>query len=175
MLKSCSVEVFPYNLAEELCTLLEEQEETDVTFKAEGDDISAHRIILASRLPVFKTELFGQMVESNSKCIKIDDMKASVFRTMLNFMYTDSVPDMEDLVSDETLDMNMSSTILYQHLIMAADRYALEGLKTLCEERLHRTISIDTVVSSLTVAEQHNCTNLKKECLEFIAKPMKFY
>ncbi|KAF3341384.1 BTB/POZ and MATH domain-containing protein 2 [Carex littledalei] len=73
-----------------------------------------------------------------------------------------------------TLDMNMSSTVLYQHLLVAADRYALEGLKTLCVERLCRMISIDTVVSSLAVAEQHNCNDLKKECLEFIAKPKNF-
>jgi speckle-type POZ protein len=171
LLKSCSVGAFPFNLANELGILLERQEEVDVIFKVEGEDISAHRLILACRSPVFKAELFGQMVERNSKFIKIDDMIPLVFRAMLHFMYTDSVPDIEDLVSEGTSDMNMSSTILYQHLIVAADRYMLKGLKKLCEERLCRTIFIDTVVSSLAVAEQHNCDDLKKECLEFIADP----
>lgn len=174
VLKNCSIGVCPFNLAEDLGALLEGQEETDVTFKVEGENISAHRLILASRSPVFKTELFGQMIERNCKCIEIDDMKALVFRAMLHFMYTDFVPDIDVLVSGGTLDMNMSAAILYQHLLVAADRYALEGLKTLCVERLCRLISIETVVSSLSVAEQHNCNDLKKICLEFISKPKNF-
>ncbi|KAF3341382.1 BTB/POZ and MATH domain-containing protein 2 [Carex littledalei] len=83
------------------------------------------------------------MVESNcSKCIVIDDMKALVFRAMLHFMYTDSVPDMDDLVSGGNLDMNMPCTALYQHLLVAAHRYALDGLKILCVERLCTMIQL---------------------------------
>ncbi|KAJ3690512.1 hypothetical protein LUZ61_019678 [Rhynchospora tenuis] len=174
VLKSCFIGVFPNNLATELHQLLERQKGTDVTFELEGENISAHRLILASRSAVFRAELFGPMVELNCKCIKIEDMKPLVFRAMLHFIYTDFLPDIEDLVSGGTSDMNMSSTILYQHLLVAADRYALNGLKALCEERLGRTISIDTVVSSLAVAEQHNCDYLKEECLEFILKPKNF-
>ncbi|KAJ4777208.1 BTB/POZ and MATH domain-containing protein 2 [Rhynchospora pubera] len=70
--------------------------------------------------------------------------------------------------------MNVSSTILYQHLLVAADRYALEGLKALCEMRLRKTISVDTVVSFLALADQHNSNFLKEGCLEFIAEPKNF-
>ncbi|KAJ3690513.1 hypothetical protein LUZ61_019677 [Rhynchospora tenuis] len=169
MIKSCSIGVFPKNLAEELLALLKTQEMTDVTFEVEGENISAHRLILSSRSPVFNEELFGPMVETDCKCIKIDDMKPLVFRGMLHFIYTDCLPDIEDLVSEETSDKNMSSTTLYQDLLVAANRYVLEGLKTLCEERLVRTMSTNMVVSLLIVAGQHNCDYLKEECLEFIA------
>ncbi|KAJ4803675.1 BTB/POZ/MATH-domain protein [Rhynchospora pubera] len=174
MLKSSSIGVFPNNLAEELLALLERQEETDVTFELEGENISAHRIILASCSSVFKAKLFGPMVKTDCKCIKIDDMKPLVFRGMLHFIYTDSLPDIEDLVTEETSDKTMSSNILYQHLLVAANRYGLEGLKTLCEERLRRTISVDTVVSLLIVAWQHNWDFLKEGCLEFIDDSKNF-
>ncbi|KAJ3690510.1 hypothetical protein LUZ61_019674 [Rhynchospora tenuis] len=174
MLRSSSFGVFPYNLAEEFRVLLERQQDTDVTFELEGENISAHRIILASRSPVFRAELFNSMVETNCKCIKIDDMNPQVFRGMLHYMYTDFLPDIEYLVSEGTSDMNIASTILYQHLLVAADRYALDGLKALCEIRLRRTISVDTVVSLLDLAEQHNSRSLKEECLEFIAEPKNF-
>ncbi|KAJ4783993.1 BTB/POZ and MATH domain-containing protein 2 [Rhynchospora pubera] len=174
MLRSSSLGVFPHSLAEEFRVLLESQEETDVTFELEGEIISAHRLILACCSPVFRAELFGSMVETNCKCIKIVDMKPLVFRGMLHYMYTDSLPDIEDLVSGVTSDMNVSSTILYQHLLVAADRYALEGLKALCEMRLRKTISVDTVVSFLALADQHNSIFLKEGCLEFIAEPKNF-
>ncbi|KAJ4777207.1 BTB/POZ domain containing protein [Rhynchospora pubera] len=114
------------------------------------------------------------MVETDCKYIKIDDMKPLVFRGMLHFIYTDSLPGIEDLVSEETSDNNMSSNILYQDLLVAANRYELEGFKTLCEERLRRTISVDTVVSLLIVAGQHNWDYLKEECFEFIADRNNF-
>ncbi|KAJ3690511.1 hypothetical protein LUZ61_019675 [Rhynchospora tenuis] len=174
ILRSSSLGVFPHSLAEEFRVLLERQEETDVTFELEGEIISAHRLILACRSPVFRAELFGSMVETNCKCIKIDDMKPLVFRGMLHYMYTDSLPDIEDLVCGGTSDMNTSSTMLYQHLLVAADRYESDGLKALCGMKLRKSISIDTVVSLLAVADQHNSDYLKEECLEFIAEPKNF-
>ncbi|KAF3341383.1 BTB/POZ and MATH domain-containing 2 -like protein [Carex littledalei] len=165
MLQNCSIGASPFCLTENLGALLERQEETDVTYKVEGENISAHRLVLASRSTVFKAGLCGHMLERNCKEIEINEMNALVFRVMIRFMYTDSLPDMDDL---------MSGGYFYQHLIAAADRFQLEGLKILCEARLCMIVSVNTVVSSLVVAERHKCDYLKKKCIEFIAKPENF-
>jgi speckle-type POZ protein len=54
-------------------------------------------------------------------------MKAEVFRNLLLFAYTDELPP----VSQEE-----GTAAMAQHLLEAADRYAMEKLKLLCEERL---------------------------------------
>ncbi|CAN0898544.1 BTB/POZ and MATH domain-containing protein 2 [Linum grandiflorum] len=53
----------------------------------------------------------------------------------------------------------------------AADRYALERLRLLCETTLCEDVAVDTVATTLALAEQHQCPQLKAVCLKFIALP----
>ncbi|KAJ1700470.1 hypothetical protein LUZ63_000249 [Rhynchospora breviuscula] len=59
-----------------------------------------------------------------------------------------------------------------QHLFVAADRYALDGLKILCEDRLLRDISMDNAISTLALAEEFDLEELKDMCLSFISEPL---
>lgn len=58
-----------------------------------------------------------------------------------------------------------------QHLFVAADKYAIEGLKELCEDKLSGTISLDMVTTTLALAEQHDSPRVKNTCLEYIVEP----
>jgi len=40
----------------------------------------------------------------------------------------------------------------------------------MCETKLAGGISIDTVATTLALAEQHNCSLLKTKCVDFIAR-----
>ncbi|KAF0891395.1 hypothetical protein E2562_009824 [Oryza meyeriana var. granulata] len=51
------------------------------------------------------------------------------------------------------------------------DRYDVERLKLMCEERLCDHIDSNIVASSLALAEQHNCHGLKEACFEFLSSP----
>ncbi|KAF3339561.1 BTB/POZ and MATH domain-containing protein 2-like isoform X2 [Carex littledalei] len=153
---------------ERLQKFREENEHTDVTFDVDGKIFVSHRLILAAHSPVFKAELFGSMVESNMDCIiKINEMIPSVFKAMLDFMYNSSFSVNEKLVDCE---VPMSATAFLQHLLVAADRYAVEKLKAICEYKLVESISLDTVLSTLELAEMNNCRELKNKCLQFIDK-----
>jgi speckle-type POZ protein len=55
-----------------------------------------------------------------------------------------------------------------QNLLAAADRYGLDRLKLICEIKLSTGITVDTVATTLALAELHNCSHLKAKCLEFI-------
>ncbi|XP_022681888.1 BTB/POZ and MATH domain-containing protein 1-like [Setaria italica] len=57
---------------------------------------SARRCVLAARSTVFMAELFGDMKDNSSACIEVKDMEVEVFRAMLYFIYTDTVPELED-------------------------------------------------------------------------------
>ncbi|CAN6200829.1 unnamed protein product [Urochloa humidicola] len=40
----------------------------------------------------------------------------------------------------------------------------------ICEGKLSGGIDVDTVATTLALAEQHNCSLLKSKCVEFIAR-----
>ena len=56
-----------------------------------------------------------------------------------------------------------------QHFLRAADRYGIDRVKLACEDRLHDGVSVDTVATTLALAEQHNCYHLNAKCVELIA------
>lgn len=64
-----------------------------------------------------------------------------------------------------------ASTLMSQHLLAAADRYGLDRLRLLCETNLCKDVAINTVATTLALAEQHHCFQLKAVCLEFVAMP----
>ncbi|KAJ1687304.1 hypothetical protein LUZ63_018694 [Rhynchospora breviuscula] len=150
----------PSSIDDHFVNLFERKETTDVSFEVDGEIFTAHRSVLAARSPVFNAELFGPMTESKMETIAIKDIKPLIFKAILHFVYTDSLPDMSD-----------EMVIITQHLLVAADRYGLDGLKSLCEDRLLRDISMDTAISTLALAEELALEELKDRCLCFICDP----
>ena len=51
---------------------------------------------------------------------------------------------------------------------MAADRYAMERMKMICEDILCETLDVETVATTSALADQHNCSRLKDACAQFI-------
>ncbi|KAJ3677228.1 hypothetical protein LUZ60_002952 [Juncus effusus] len=157
------------NLHEHIGQLLHNKERADVIFEVEGELFHAHRLLLAARSEVFNAQLFGPLCEDGMETVKIGDMKVVTFKALLHFIYTDSLPDETEagFMSDERLDNARASILMSQHLLVAADRYGLERLKLICEEKLRKNISVDTVATTLALADQHNCPRLKKTCFKF--------
>ncbi|CAN6305176.1 unnamed protein product [Urochloa humidicola] len=121
--------------------------------------------VLAARSPVFKAEVFGTMKESTSKAaIRVQDMDPQVFRALLNFVYTDALSDFQDMKKCEEAAMA-------QHLLVAADRYNLDRLKLICEDRLCSHIDTASTATILALAEQHSCPGLKEACFRFLSSP----
>ncbi|KAK1609828.1 hypothetical protein QYE76_033501 [Lolium multiflorum] len=152
------------DLGHNLAMLWGKQELTDVSFDVGGESLGAHRVVLAVASAVFRAELYGPMAESNmASSITIQDMEASTFRSMLHYIYHGSLPDAGKIAVP-------SAVAEYQHLLVAADRYAVERLKKICEDKLYADgITVDSVVSMLELAEQHACSKLKARCFSFLA------
>ena len=131
------IDMPPSDMAEHVGVLLEEKEGFDVSFSVGGEAFEAHRFVLAMRSPVFKAELYGPMREARTgQRITVEDMQPAVFRTLLHFIYTDSLPDKD-------LDTEM---ILL--LPVAADRYAMERLKLVCQSILCEGLNTDVVATA---------------------------
>lgn len=85
---------------------------------------------------------------------------------MLLFIYSDKLPDVKEIMGSISV---CTSTIMVQHLLAAADRFGLDRLKRLCEEKLCEAVNVETVATTLPLAEQHHCPQLKAICLKFAA------
>lgn len=166
--KIYSIPVPVSDIGQHFGQLLESGKGTDVNFQVNGEIFAAHKLVLAARSPVFRAQLFGQMKDQNTEFINIEEMEVPVFKALLHFMYWDSLPDFEELTG---LNSRWASTVMFQHLLAAADQYGLERLRLLCEASLCDSVSIDTVSTTLALAEQHHCFQLKSVCLKFVAMP----
>nr|TKW31697.1 LOW QUALITY PROTEIN: hypothetical protein SEVIR_2G122400v2 [Setaria viridis] len=146
------------DLLRHLRELLRQEKGADVMFLVSGRWFAAHKALLAARSPVFKAKLFRGMKEY----VKVEDMEPAVFKALLGFVYADTVPELDRLEGEEAAAMA-------QHLLAGADRYGLDRLKLICEWRLSDCVTVGTAATTLALAEQHHCPQLKERCVEFIA------
>nr|XP_043620527.1 BTB/POZ and MATH domain-containing protein 1-like [Erigeron canadensis] len=158
----------PSNISQNFGHLLESGELTDITLEVDGEVFRAHKLVLAARSPVFKAQLFGPMKDNETDLIKVQDIEPAVFKALLHFIYWDELPNAEEVVG---LSPPWASTIMAQHLLAAADQYGIERLRFLSETKLCEDVAINTVATTLALAEQHHCLQLKSVCLKFVAEP----
>lgn len=78
--RSCSIPVPVSNLGQQLGNLLESGKGCDVTFEVDGETFAAHKLVLATRSPVFKAQLFGPLKDRNTEFVVIEDMEAPIFK-----------------------------------------------------------------------------------------------
>ncbi|CAL5011188.1 unnamed protein product [Urochloa decumbens] len=158
------------NLSRDIANLMVSKESADLTFKVQGEVVSAHTIVLAARSPVLKEQFCGQLREQIRKghIITIKDMQPAVFKALLYFIYADSMPpSMDCLDGDEKRE-------LAKHLLVAGVRYNVQGLRSACETNLCESLDVWTVADMLAFADQHSCAKLKDACIEFMACNDKF-
>ncbi|KAJ3687074.1 hypothetical protein LUZ61_016238 [Rhynchospora tenuis] len=108
----------PSEHKQQFINLLENGYGADVTFKVNGQTFNAHKLILSARSQVFDSLFSGPCKEKSDTVIEIEDIEAPVFKSLLYFIYSDTVPD----------------------------RYALEGLKIVCENILCGIMDSSNVV-----------------------------
>ncbi|KAL7107750.1 hypothetical protein ACP275_06G074300 [Erythranthe tilingii] len=163
--KSYSVIVPPSDMGQSLKYLLDSETGCDITFQVGEESFRAHKLILAARSPVFRAQFFGLVGNPNSDKVEIEDVEPFIFKALLQFIYSDELPSFHEIMDSTTTP----SAIMMQHLLAAADRFGLDRLKQLCEVKLCEEVNAETVATTLSLAEQHRCPQLKAICLKFAA------
>uniref|UniRef100_A0A0A8XX45 BTB domain-containing protein n=1 Tax=Arundo donax TaxID=35708 RepID=A0A0A8XX45_ARUDO len=161
LLEGSEIDVPPSDITEHLGKLMKGKVGADVTFSVGGETFTAHTVMLAARSPVFKAQFYGQMSETYTHLVTIKNIQPAVFGALLHFVYTDSLPDMDDLEKDDYIEM-------IQQLLVAADRYAMDRLMLICQSIIRKNLNVETVATTLALADRHNCDRLKAACAEFI-------
>lgn len=164
--KSYSVTIPPSDMGQSLKYLLDAELGCDIVFRVGEEAFKGHKLILAARSPVFRAQFFGLIGNPKTDELEIEDIEPSVFKAMLQYIYSDELPDLIEITGSTS---TCTSTIVMQHLLAAADRFGLDRLKELCEAKLCEEVNVDTVATTLSLAEQHRCPQLKAICLKFAA------
>ncbi|XP_057318225.1 speckle-type POZ protein B-like [Microplitis mediator] len=124
-----------------------------------GDTIyTAHKLILSARSPVFLAMFTHEMKEKKENTVTIPDIDPEIFEKILEFIYTDSIND---------LDADAEC------LLESANKYQLLKLKSLCEESLSKSCSIDNAIKLMILADLYDANQLFEYVLEFIIKSIK--
>ena len=155
------VEVPASDMLQNLGRFMADHVAADVTFKVEQETFQAHRIMLAACSPVFDKQLNGQLREKDMGCILVHDMQPTVFKALLHFIYTDSLIDMSDMVVNDQIE-------LIRHLLVAADRYCMDRLKNICEGILCKCVDMESLLTTVGLADQYHCMKLLAACVEFL-------
>ncbi|CAL1387406.1 unnamed protein product [Linum trigynum] len=165
-----SITVPDFNLGNGFKELLESEVGWDVVFRVGDETFRAHKSILAARSPLFRAQFFGLARDPYPNEVIVDDVHPSIFKAMLLFIYTDELPDVHDTTSSSRSSTSEATNTM-QHLLVAADMYNLDRLKVFCESKLSEEITALSVATTLALAEQHYCAQLKAVCLKFAVHP----
>ncbi|THG04372.1 hypothetical protein TEA_025709 [Camellia sinensis var. sinensis] len=160
-----SIQVPDSDIGAHFGTLLENMDGSDVIFNVAGKKFHAHKLVLAARSPVFRSEFFDGS-EGDVQEIVITDMEPTVFKAILHFIYRDA------LMEDELVASSSSSVseTLTTKLLAAADKYDLGRLRRMCESHLCKDISVNSAARTLALADCFHATELKAVCLRFAAE-----
>ncbi|XP_005178110.1 protein roadkill-like isoform X2 [Musca domestica] len=140
-------------LSEDLGNLFDNEKFSDVTLAVGGREFQAHKAILAARSDVFAAMFEHEMEERKLNRVAITDVDHEVLKEMLRFIYTGKAPNLDKMADD---------------LLAAADKYALEKLKVMCEEALCVNLSVETAAETLILADLHSADQLKAQTIDFI-------
>uniref|UniRef100_A0A6V7HYG1 BTB domain-containing protein n=1 Tax=Bracon brevicornis TaxID=1563983 RepID=A0A6V7HYG1_9HYME len=127
-------------------------EYSDVIVQVGDRTFPAHKVVLISRSSVFAAMFSSHMSENRENRVKIDDLEPETVENMLYYMYTSEVP--KDFPA-----LNM---------LVAAEKYQLERLKSICEIELSRTLCPSNAAVTLYYADIYNAPGMKQYVLDYI-------
>ena len=121
-----------------------------------GDKLfRAHRAVLASRSSVFHKMFEIDMKEKEEGRVKISDIKHDVMSDLLAYIYTGCAPQIKSHTED---------------LLLAADKYHIPDLVSLCEDELRSNLTPTNVAEVVLLADslQLGSSKSKETCIYFI-------
>lgn len=130
---------------------VESEKSCNVKLCVGEENFSAHREILA-----FHSSIFASKFEHDSKVLQIKDVEPKILKYLIDYIYFAEV-DCDDIAD-------------WLKLIVAAEKYSVMTLLTLCENHITEKLNAENVAEVFTIADLVKSEELKKECVKFIVK-----
>ena len=147
------------DLARDLGAMYDRQISADITLRVESRDILAHRVVLMSRSPVFRSLLANEVsVESVTGICEIKSLTFEAVSALVEFMYSDSI----GIMPGDSLA-----------IWTAAVRYNVPGLMHLCEQDLMQTTTNANICTLIEATDRFGSTPMRKFCVDFVRNNME--
>ncbi|XP_058479345.1 RCC1 and BTB domain-containing protein 1-like isoform X1 [Solea solea] len=130
-------------------------ETADVKFCIDGKYIYVHKTVLKMRCEHFRSMFQSHWNEDMKEVIEIDQFSYPVYRSFLDFLYTDDV----ELPPEDAFG-----------LLDLATSYCEKHLKKRCQQIIKRGITIENAFSLLSAAVCYDATDLEEFCFRFCVK-----
>ena len=143
-------------ISKDLAGLLQCNELADATLKCADTEILCHRAILAARSSVFRAQFSANMLERKTGCVTIKDIHPEILRTLVNYIYTNSVDCGED---------NHDKAV---NLVWAADKYDLQGLKAQAAAIVVKGLTIQNCVEGYVQGQLLELAMLRDAAMDLI-------
>lgn len=128
---------------------------TDVTIKVGDQEVKAHKNILTARSQVFQAMFENDMRENRENIVEITDIDIDVLNEVLRYMYAGKINMLENNKKD---------------IYRAADKYQLEGLKTICEDAIISSITVNNIADIFSAVEYRSSEKIMQGALSFFSR-----
>ncbi|XP_065807795.1 RCC1 and BTB domain-containing protein 1 isoform X2 [Labrus bergylta] len=127
-------------------------ETADLKFSIDGKCIHVHKAVLKIRCEHFRSMFRSQWTEDQQDVIEIGQFSYPVYRSFLQFLYTDTV----DLPPEDAIG-----------LLDLATSYCENRLKRLCQQIIKRGITVENAFTLLSAAIRYDAEDLEVFCFRF--------
>ncbi|XP_056145392.1 RCC1 and BTB domain-containing protein 1-like isoform X2 [Lampris incognitus] len=139
-------------VAQSLKKEFDNPETADLKFCVDGKYIYVHKAILKIRCEHFRSMFQSHWTEDMKEVIEIDQFSYAVYRSFLEFLYTDNVA----LPPEDAI-----------RLLDLATSYCENRLKRLCQHIIKRGITVENAFSLLSAAVRYEAEDLEEFCFKF--------
>ena len=118
----------------------------DVRIQVGCEEFLAHRSVLAASSDFLHALLVGGWKESNKEVIRLDEVDAGSFRSLLNFIYSGELRavDIDDLFQ----------------LLVSAEQLGIASARPICVDRLQERLDLPNALKMRLLAQQVNMMEL---------------
>uniref|UniRef100_A0A915DQR3 Uncharacterized protein n=1 Tax=Ditylenchus dipsaci TaxID=166011 RepID=A0A915DQR3_9BILA len=136
--------------------MLETGEGSDCIIQCENKEFSVHKFVLIAHSEVFRAMFSHKnMLENMESRINLTDTNPTAVHQMLTYMYSGNLPDG---FADEHAPF----------LIEISEKYGLDPLKILCQDKLISRLAPTNVCGMLELADTHNADLLMSACIPIV-------
>jgi speckle-type POZ protein len=122
----------------------------------DGEVLKLHKFILAARSPVFFGMLTSDMKEAKEGIADVPDFDSTIMKEVLRFIYCNEVEKLDEVAGE---------------LIVAADKYQLFQLTSICLENLAHKVTAENVCKMLMLSSRVNGVPILFDaCVEVIRR-----
>lgn len=126
---------------------------SDFTIRVQHQKFKVHKVVLAVRSPVFHAMFQQKYCENLTNEIEISSFKPEMIYEMLRCIYTGRVKRMQ---------------VHSRDLLAAADKYEIEGLKIICEQRFSENLSVGNLNEMPCLSTLYSADQLEKCVHQFM-------